>query len=121
MAAAIEEIRKLRIEKIKKLRDLGVNPYPAKFSKQHTPILEAREKLDQEVTVVGRLKAIRAHGEIIFADLCDLSSKIQLLFQFKNLKNKKEILDLVDSGDFLGIVGKVIKTQAGEEIGRAHV
>jgi lysyl-tRNA synthetase class 2 len=114
MAAAIEEIRKLRIEKIKKLRDLGVNPYPAKFSKQHIPILEAREKLDQEVAVVGRLISLREHGNMAFATLRDESGKIQIWFQKNTLGDKYQLLKLFDVGDFLGVAGEVVKTKTEE-------
>ncbi|MEK7127553.1 MAG: lysine--tRNA ligase [Patescibacteria group bacterium] len=109
MAQAIEEIRKLRIEKLEKLRKLGVDPYPAKFSKPFIAITSAREKMEQEVSVVGRLWAIREHGGIVFADLKDQSGKIQLLFRSKN-----ETFSLLDSGDFLGVTGKITKTQSGE-------
>jgi lysyl-tRNA synthetase class 2 len=109
----LEEIRQVRLDKLQKLIGLGVNPYPAKFSRSHISVSEARDHND-EVSVAGRLWRLREHGNVIFADLKDNSGQIQLLFQKKNLEDKFSLLKLFDVGDFLGVTGKVISTQAGE-------
>lgn len=114
MADRLEDIRQIRLEKIKKLRDLGINPYPSKFSKTTVSIASAREQLDAEVSVSGRIIRWREHGNLIFADLRDSSGKIQALFQKKSLPDTFSRLKLIDLGDFLGVSGKVITTQAGE-------
>jgi lysyl-tRNA synthetase class 2 len=109
----LEEIRQTRLDKLAKLRELGINPYPAKFSQPYISISQARHK-HEAVSVVGRLWRWREHGHVIFADLRDSSGQIQLLFQKKNLSNSFSILKLLDVGDFLGVTGQVITTQAGE-------
>lgn len=114
MAQPIEELRNARLEKLAKIKALGINPYPTKFSRVHIPIGQAREKKGTEVSVAGRLWSFREHGAVIFADLKDASGQIQLLFQKTKLGEKFNLLKLLDSGDFLGVSGEVITTQAGE-------
>lgn len=110
----LEEIRKIRLGKLQKLRDLGIDPYPPKYSRKFIKISKARESLTTNVNVVGRLWSFREHGNVIFADLRDASGQIQLLFQKKLLADKFSILKLLDPGDFIGVSGQVTKTQAGE-------
>lgn len=114
MAEPIDNLRQVRLDKLEKIKKLGINPYPAKFSKPHVSISDARDKMDSSVSVVGRLWSFRQHGNIVFADLKDASGKIQLLFQNKKLLGQMELLALLDIGDFTGVSGKVVRTQAGE-------
>lgn len=110
----LEEIRKIRLEKVEKLKKLGINPYPSKVSGKPVPIGKARKSLDKQIEVAGRIWGWRVHGNSIFADLKDESGKIQLFFQKKNLKDKFKILKLIDIGDFIWVKGKVFKTEARE-------
>ena len=110
----LQEIRKIRLERAKKLRELGINPYPSKLVKKPIAIEEAREKKGKKVSAAGRLFGWRVHGNSIFADLRDESGCIQLFFQKKNLKDKFKILKLFDIGDFILVCGKVFKKEAGE-------
>jgi lysyl-tRNA synthetase class 2 len=110
----LEEIRQIRLEKLSKLKSLGINPYPAKYSRDFIPISHSLSLAGQQVSVVGRLVRFREHGNIIFADLKDSSGQIQLFFQKKELEDSFAILKLLDIGDFLGVAGEVITTQAGE-------
>ncbi len=110
----LSEIRKLRLEKVKKLKYLGIDPYPTSYPKKDT-ISESRDKEGKEAQTAGRVMSLRGHGRILFADLQDETGKIQLFFQEKILtKEGMKLLRLVDSADFLGVKGKVIKTKVGE-------
>ena len=109
----LAEIRNSRLEKLEKLRSLGIDPYPPKYSRDFITIDLAR-KSQKEVDVVGRLWSFREHGNVIFADLRDASGQIQLMFQKKTLGDNFKTLKLIDTGDFLGVSGKIITTQAGE-------
>lgn len=110
----INQLREARIVKLNRIKDLGVKPYPPFFSKKHS-VVNCREMLEKQVTTAGRLMSLRPHGKIIFADLADESGKIQLLFRSNNLGEEKfKFLELLDLGDFLGVVGKVDKTKTGE-------
>lgn len=110
----LEEIRAIRITKLEKLRELGINPFPTGFSLPRTNISQALMFEEKEVSVAGRIWKLREHGNVVFADLRDESGQIQLLFQKKVLTEKFSILKLLDMGDFIGVRGRVIKTQAGE-------
>ena len=105
-----------KLEKLEKIKSLGINPYPSKINLKgkHILISIARESMDKEVLITGRVWSLRVHGGVIFADLKDSSGIIQILFQKKTLNEKFEILSLIDTGDFLAVNGSVIKTQAGE-------
>lgn len=110
----LEEIRQIRLEKLSKLRNLGIDPYPPKSSFSLTAISAARKDQGKTVSIAGRIWRWRKHGNVIFADLKDSSSQIQLLFQKKILEKDFETLKLFDTGDFLAVSGQVTTTSAGE-------
>lgn len=123
--ASLKEYRNIRIEKLKKLRELGVDPYPAKTNRTHTnfEITEKFKDLEgKEVSVVGRITSIRSHNVIGFIDLKDASGKIQIYLKEENLaspdyKNSEigyKDLNLIDTGDFVEATGVVTKTKSGE-------
>ena len=113
-ASRLEEIRQNRIQKLEKLRKLGIDPYPAKSSFDLVSVSQARKSPGKTVAAAGRLWRWREHGNVIFADLRDSSGQIQLLFQNKILGNKFDLLKLFDVGDFIATQGEVTKTSAGE-------
>lgn len=114
MAKRLEVVRKVRLEKLRKLRKFGIEPYPAKYGEERTLIEKARKSSGKTVAVAGRIWAWREHGASIFADLRDESGQIQLWFQKEKLGKDFELLGLFDLGDFIGARGKVTKTKAGE-------
>lgn len=112
--STLDELRNQRIEKLKKLREMGIDPYPAVSNREQTNA-EALKMLDKEVTVVGRLRALRGHGGSSFADLVDQTARIQLFFSKQEIGEEKYgFLKLLDLGDFIEVNGLVFKTQAGE-------
>ncbi len=124
MATLVEQ-RNIRIEKLDKLRELGINPYTATINRDITnvEIHQDFEKLEGKVkTVAGRIVSVRTHGKLAFIDLKDQTGKVQLYLKETNLMepNHKngEIgfneLDLLDMGDFIESEGTVTKTQRGE-------
>src|SRR4051812_17165360 len=123
--STLRELRDIRIDKLNKLKELGINPYPAKSFKSvdNKQLHESFDSYEgKEVVVSGRAKSIRTHGKLAFIDLKDMSGKIQLYIKEQNLQNanhdNSEInfseLDLLDSGDFIEGKGVVTKTQRGE-------
>lgn len=111
---ALESLQKERIKKLRNIQRLGINPYPAKTNRKHS-IEIARKLMGKAVIVAGRLKSLRPHGKITFADLEDATGKIQLLFRQDSLKGEKyDFLSNLDLGDFIETSGEVIRTQAGE-------
>ncbi len=116
MAKRLEVLRDVRLKKLTKLKDLGVNPYPSKIkiSGSLIKIIKAREMIGKEALVAGRIWSIREHGAVAFLDLKDDTGIIQTLFQKNILGEDFKLLELLDVGDFIAVKGKIIKTQAGE-------
>ncbi|MBI2624620.1 lysine--tRNA ligase [Candidatus Parcubacteria bacterium] len=119
--ATIEELRKIRLEKLQRLRDAGVDPYPASAARTHTiqTALEDFAKLESSQEVIalaGRLMRIREHGQSTFADLVDGTGKIQLLVKADGLKEPAfdQFAGLYDIGDFVSVAGTVTTTKTGE-------
>jgi lysyl-tRNA synthetase class 2 len=119
----LEELRdhlRHRREKLQKLRELGIDPYPRKFEKTHhtSEILDDSENLEtsgETVRVAGRLTSSRPHGKTTFAHLQDGHGKIQIYLRKDDLGEEKfDLFQLTDLGDFLGVTGKVFKTRTGE-------
>lgn len=110
----LDELRQTRIDKLKSLRDLGIDPYPAIAQRKQTNG-QAREMPGKKVWIAGRLRGLRGHGGSVFADLVDSTGRMQLFFSKDELGEKKyELLKLLDLGDFISVEGEVFKTQAGE-------
>ena len=110
----LENLRKIRLEKIGKIRKLKVDPFPAKSDKKNS-IATCLKSQGKKVQTAGRILGIRGHGGSSFADLIDESGKIQLFFSKDHLPSTTyHLLHLLDIGDFIEVSGKVDKTKAGE-------
>ncbi|KKP44627.1 MAG: lysyl-tRNA synthetase, lysyl-tRNA synthetase, class II [candidate division WS6 bacterium GW2011_GWF1_33_233] len=76
--------RELRIEKVKKLKELGIEAYPAKSYREYSigHIVENFDNFENKTTcLAGRLMAWRTHGKLIFGDIKDQTGKIQLMIK----------------------------------------
>lgn len=107
------DFRKVRLEKLEKIKALGWDPYPSSFDKKQT-IADALKSEGKVVKTAGKIFSYREHGNIAFADLKDETGKIQIFFQKKLLGDSYKNLKLLDIGDYLGVEGKIVKTVAGE-------
>ncbi|MBO5997198.1 MAG: lysine--tRNA ligase [Alphaproteobacteria bacterium] len=113
--------RSMRLEKLKKIEEQGLNAYPhiyrpnfnsASLNKKYAD-LPNEEQTQDVVCVAGRIKAIRNSG--MFMDIYDETGKIQIFSSLENLpESEKEILALLDLGDFVGVEGTVRRTKRGE-------
>ena len=114
-SSGLAEIRAARIEKLDRLRKLGVDPYPSSFERRR-PIDKARaKKQGARVRIAGRLTAWRRHGGSAFANLRDQSAQIQIQLRRDILGDKRyEIAKLLDVGDFVGVAGPLFTTRTGE-------
>src|SRR5688572_23156759 len=109
---ALEDLQKERIRKLENIKSAGIDPYPASTKREHN-IAAALDMLGKQVAVAGRLRSLRTHGKITFADLEDESGKMQLLFSESDIDEKNyKLLTNLDIGDFVAAQGEVIKTQA---------
>ena len=114
MAKPLEELRKIRLKKLEKIKKLGINPYAARCERKHS-IAQGLKMMGKKVAVAGRIMSMRGHGGIEFLDLQDESGKIQLVFKSEKIKSKNaKLLRLLDIGDFIDTQGKIFKTDAGE-------
>ncbi|EKE05796.1 MAG: hypothetical protein ACD_19C00176G0018 [uncultured bacterium] len=105
---------KIRRERLNKLRELGIDPYPHSSSRQQTNKI-AKEMMNKQVVVAGRIMGKRGHGKLVFFDLIDESDKIQVFISQKIVGNEQfGLVDLLDIGDFIEVSGKIFKTVAGE-------
>ena len=112
-----------RRESLHKLRELGIDPYPAALYPVDAFAADIKEKFEdgKQVCLAGRMLSQRIMGKASFAEIQDASGRIQVYFNRdeicpgddKTLYNDvfKKLLDL---GDFIGIKGQVFKTQVGE-------
>src|SRR3989344_4627976 len=117
-----EEIEKERLKKLVELGKEKINPYTYYFNRNSKTSelqekykkLKAGSKTSFKVKIAGRIMIIRDMGKLIFADLRDESGKIQLQLQEeKGKKNMDFFKKFIDTGDFVGIGGKIIKTKRG--------
>lgn len=120
---ALDEIRKTKIDKIKELRQAGIDPYPA-ISSRTNSIAEALDNYEEwkekkELTLAGRIMARREHGGSVFFDINDGSGKIQAYIKEDTLDGGKEALELfkelIDIGDFIELTGTLKDTQKKEK------
>lgn len=111
----MDETIQAKKEKREQLESLGVNVHPHFFDKQHT-IAQARKMMDQQVQTAGRIMSIRAHGKVVFLDLQDSTTNIQVMVRETEVDQAAFawLKTLVDRGDYLGVTGTVITTKTGE-------
>lgn len=111
---ALESLKQERLKKLKNIQKLGVNPFPSQAHRKQL-IQEALKMIGKRVAICGRIKSLRPHGKITFADVEDVSGNIQLFFAQSELPGERyEFLPNLDIGDFLQAEGEIFKTQAGE-------
>jgi lysyl-tRNA synthetase, class II len=120
MPERIEDIIAFRKEKLKKLEELGINPYPSSTKRTHTN-KEALEQFDElsekgvKITLVGRIRSFRAQGKIVFAHIEDGSDRIQVFFKADSLGDSFKVLELFDLGDFIETTGTLFRTKTEEK------
>lgn len=111
---------KLRKEKLAKIRARGIDPYPSQSKRSHkiAQILVDKESwIEQatQITLAGRLVAMRRQGKIGFGNIEDDSGRIQIyVSQAEVGVENYELFKLCDAGDFVQAEGTAYYTQTGE-------
>ncbi|CAL2083342.1 lysine--tRNA ligase [Tenacibaculum sp. 190524A02b] len=120
----LSEQEVVRREKLTKLRELGINPYPADLYPLDTNSKQIKQDFTEgkKVVIAGRLMSRRIQGKASFAELQDSEGRVQVYFnrdeictgEDKTLYNEvyKKLLDI---GDFIGVEGELFTTQVGEK------
>ncbi len=124
MTSRLDLIAQQRLEKLKRIRARGINPYPYGYHRSHTAqeavaLLKQQEDAGKtEATVVnvaGRIMANRPFGKISFLDIHDSSGKIQLHLHRDHLsEDSLKLLKDIDIGDIIGASGRLFRTKTGE-------
>jgi lysyl-tRNA synthetase class 2 len=119
-----EELFQERIAKLERLRQRGIDPYPARYERSHSSgraiaAFEAWEAAQQgeapSVSVAGRVTALRHMGKAAFLDLRDGEGRIQVYVRRDKVSEADfETLKDTDLGDFLGATGSLFRTRTGE-------
>ena len=120
----LSEQELVRRDKLNKIKNLGIEPYPAELFPVSDYSLDIKNEfeLDKKVILAGRLMSRRIQGNASFAELQDSKGKIQLYFnrdeicpgEDKSYYNElyKKLLDI---GDIIGVEGVLFKTKVGEK------
>jgi lysyl-tRNA synthetase class 2 len=118
-----EATRARRLEKLDRLRERGIDPYPVHFDRTSTAAeirerfgdLAAGAETDEVVRLAGRVMGERRHGGLDFADLRDETGVIQLMIT-RDVVGPDALHDFsdLDLGDWIGVEGTVVSTEHGE-------
>jgi len=121
----IEQLLANRRAKLEAIYELGLDPFPRRFRVEES-VSQARERFEgltaeeleaekPRVVLGGRLRAVRGHGKVSFADLSDGAAQLQLYLRRDDLDETSwKVFKQLDLGDFMGVEGMVFRTRAGE-------
>lgn len=123
--ANLIELRDERLRKLEEIKKLGINPYPATSERTNmiNEVVDDFESFEgKNVTVTGRIVGIRKFGKLAFIVLKDASGEVQLFLKRDLVEPTQpgveqigmEHINLLDTGDFLQVSGKIIKSKTGE-------
>jgi lysyl-tRNA synthetase class 2 len=121
----LDEQSNVRLEKLKKLEELGIEVYPYSFEKSHNfkeLIIQFKDNSNQEleaagilVKIAGRVVAVRKMGKSAFLHLFDGEAKLQVYIR-KDMVSERDfqVFKLLDIGDIIGAEGKLFRTKTNE-------
>ncbi|MCL1894588.1 MAG: lysine--tRNA ligase [Holophagaceae bacterium] len=125
------QYRDARLHKLKKIKELGIDAWPAKAERtysisdivtEYCNIVQwSAEQLELNkitVSVMGRLISLREMGKSVFGHLSENGQKLQAFFRKNDLDDNDpktwELLKLIDLGDFISVTGTLMRTKTGE-------
>ncbi|MFA5080698.1 MAG: lysine--tRNA ligase [Candidatus Paceibacterota bacterium] len=122
MSLTEDSIRNNRIEKAAAIVSAGLNPYPIESKRTHeiSEVIADFANLassEKEVSLVGRIRTLRAHGALSFLDFEDGTGKLQCLITKDRIGDASYqfFLDNFEAGDFIEIRGTLFETKRGEK------
>jgi len=121
MQEELSDLEQKRHLKLKRIKEQGIDPYPPRVHRTHTAAeaikaYETSEQTSEEVSLVGRLRSIRAMGKATFAHIEDGSGRIQIYLR-QDILGKKSYEFFTrefDVGDFIEARGDLFRTHTGE-------
>ena len=115
---SLKQIIDFRKDKLKKLEEMGIDPYPQKYSPSHLSsiIISDYESLDgKDVNVAGRIMSIRRMGKSSFFHIQDGGGRLQIFIKRDDIgEDIYNHFKLLDIGDFVGVEGLIFKTKVNE-------
>ncbi len=120
----LSEQEVIRRDKLARLRDLGIDPYPAALYPVNATSKSSKENYEEgkKVVISGRLMSRRIQGKASFAELQDSEGRIQVYFNRDEICTGEDkthynevYKKLLDIGDIIGIEGELFTTQVGEK------
>lgn len=123
MSQHLSEPEIIRRDKLKTIREMGINPYPSALFPVDSNSKEilANYKEGKKVVIAGRMMSINIQGKASFAKLQDGEGRIQVYFNRDEIcpgedktKYNELFKKLIDLGDFVGIHGELFTTKVGE-------
>ncbi len=125
MTHALTDQEIVRREKLKKLKEMGIDPYGHAYQRTtntkeinetyHDHDKEALNELNKEVKIAGRVMTKRVMGKAGFMHIQDQHGQIQIYVRKDTVGDKWfEYFDMLDLGDIVGIEGIVFRTNHGE-------
>lgn len=121
---ALSEQEQVRRDKLSRLREIGINPYPAALFPVDHNSTQAKEDYAEgkKVVIAGRLMSRRIQGSASFAEIQDGEGRMQVYFNRDEIctgedksKYNEVYKKLLDIGDFVGIEGELFTTKVGEK------
>tara|TARA_X000001036_G_scaffold120366_1_gene113918 strand:- start:4975 stop:6750 length:1776 start_codon:yes stop_codon:yes gene_type:complete len=122
--SSLSEQEEIRRNKLKELRKIGINPYPANLFQVDSDSLTIKEnfKENKKVVLAGRIMSRRIQGKASFAEIQDSKGRVQIYFNRDEIcegddktKYNEVYKKLLDIGDIIGVDGKLFKTKVGEK------
>ncbi|MCK4265582.1 lysine--tRNA ligase [Candidatus Babeliales bacterium] len=109
----------IRLSKLEEMRKVGIEPWASYKPVKNTcknVLEEFKEESEKEYIVAGRILTVREHGKIVFANIMDRTSKLQIYIRKdalgeENFDNFKKFFDL---GDIIWVKGTSFRTKMGE-------
>ena len=115
---SLKEIINFRLQKLNKLRESGIDPYPHTFKRSnYSNELKNDFKSfeNKDVVIAGRIMAIRKMGKASFFHIEDSGGRIQVYIKKDDVgESQYNIFKLLDIGDYAGVNGFLFKTKTKE-------
>lgn len=126
MSIELSEQELFRRESLGRLREMGIEPYPAALYPVDDYSTDIKstfkdEESGRQVCIAGRLMSRRIMGKASFIEVMDSKGRIQIYVSRDDISTEAQpemynivFKKLLDIGDFIGIKGYVFRTQMGE-------